>query len=139
MDVQVRAEATLKRVLTLAGFDLTGDARPLSAEEAQQFEEPVADFIMKVGMGLDYLLWHANAQHEESDVWAIPEEMRIKYARFYLKRAKAVGWMAQSVRQVQIVQSLGSDGEVAWDVAKRLIASPIFIQSNGGFHPWLKS
>lgn len=137
-DVQARIEGTIKNVLLSLGFDFSGDTRPLTLEEVKLHEAGVADFVQKLGIGIDYCLWHMNKDRAESDVWMLPDEMALAYARFILRRAKAVGWLGETVRQIETIQGRGDDARVALDFAKRLVTTPLFIQSNGGLGVWIR-
>lgn len=127
----------VKRAMVYAGFDLQGDADTLTAEDEQKFLPVVVGFIHHVGIGLDYGLTHLNRDKVESDIWTFSDEEAEAVARWYLRRARKVGWMAQAARQMGHLGTVGETKDVAWIVGKRLATSGLFIQQNGGLHPWI--
>ena len=118
-------------------MDLDGDARPLADEEVEALQPTVAGFIQKLGIGMDWGLTHANKNRQESTIWLFEDEEAAILARAYLRRARYIGWMAQTARQVEHIVEAGQDVAVARILGKRIIASPVFIATNGGLGLWL--
>ena len=121
-----------------AGFDLEGDADTLSDEEVEHYQPQAAAFLQRASVGLDYFVTHANAHHQESDIWFLEDAEADSLASIYLKRARRVGWMAQAARQVEHLETVGEAGTVARIFGKRLMATAMFIPANGGFKLWLR-
>lgn len=134
-----RVEATLQQVFAYAGIDVSGSAAPLNASEVDEYTTAIAELVVRIGVVLDYGLTHLNRDKVESDIWAFSEEESQILARFYLKRASRIGWMAKAARQVVRIKEAGDLPAVAEIMGKRMIASPIFVMSNGGVRPWIKS
>ena len=125
-------------MLVYAGFDLEGDARALSEQEAEKLLPQVTLFMQRVGIAIDYAITHSNKAHAESDIWLLEDEEAETLARIYLKRARKIGWMAEVARQAHHLEDIGDAGRVARIVGKRLAATPLFYASNGGVGLWLK-
>lgn len=121
----------------LAGFDVSGGGDVLTDTEVETYQPIVAQFFLRVGVAVDYGITHLNREHAESDIWMLSEEEGVTLARFYLHRARAVGWMARVARQIEHAHDLGDGLAVAQIVGKRIVASPLFIASHGGIAPWL--
>lgn len=130
-------EARVKRTLLYLGFDLSGDADALDEEDVVKYFPIVVSFVHRAGMGLDYGLTHLNRAKQDCDVWVFQESEAEIIARWYLKRARKVGWMAKVARQLDRVEAVGESKDVAWIFGKRLAASGLFLQSNGGVKPWI--
>ncbi len=128
----------MKRLLTYAGFDLTGDARALTEAESERYLPQVTVFFQRLGIALDYAVTHSNKAHAESDSWMMEEEEAAVLARVYIKRAKKIGWMAEVARQVQHLEDVGDAARVARILGKRGAATALFYASNGGVSLWLK-
>lgn len=131
------AEEWMRRVLAYAGFDVRGDARALTSEEVERLQPNVAVFMQRIGMVMDWVLTHSNRAQEESDIWMLSDEEASSLAHIYLKRARKIGWMAEVARQVHHIEDLGDAKRIAEIVGKRVVASGVFIGTNGGIHPWM--
>lgn len=132
-------QSTSKRVLAYAGFDIKSDARALSEEEVYEYTPKVATFIKRLGIAIDWSVTHTNKEHAESYIWVFEDEEADQLAVIYLKRAKKIGWMAEVARQVEHIEDLGDGKTVAMIVGKRVVATGVFYNSTGGFHPWIRS
>lgn len=128
----------MKRLLTYAGFDLTGDARALTEAESERYLPQVTVFFQRVGIALDYAVTHSNKAHAESDIWLLEDEEAETLARVYIKRARKIGWMAEVARQVQHLEDVGDGFKVARIVGKRVAATGLFYASNEGVSLWLR-
>lgn len=128
----------IRRTLAYAGFDVSGDAEALTEYEEKKYLPKVREFFQTVGTAIDLCVTHTNKLHMESDIWQFEEKELDALARIYLKRARRIGWMAQAARQMEHIADLGDGKDLAMIIGKRIVATPAFYISNGGFSPWLK-
>lgn len=132
-------QGTSKRVLAYAGFDIQSDARALTDREVEEYLPKVSTFIKRVGIAIDWSITHTNKEKAESYIWVFEDEEADQLATIYLKRAKKIGWMAEVARQVEHIEDLGDGGTVAKILGRRVVATGVFYNSTGGFHPWIRS